>query len=128
MIQLDIKTAFLYGDLQEEIYMEQPEGFVVPGKEDQVCRLLKSIYGLKQASRAWNKKFHDFILKFGLTQSRADPCVYFRHRREGEDDEEFTVLIIYVDDGIIFSSRKHILTNILEHLKIVFEIRSFPAD
>lgn len=128
MIQLDIKTAFLYGDLQEEIYMEQPEGFVVPGQEDQVCRLLKSIYGLKQASRAWNKKFHDFILKFGLTQSHADPCVYFRHRREGEVDEEFTVLIIYVDDGIIFSNQKHILTDILEHLKTVFEIRSFPAD
>lgn len=75
MIQLDIKTAFLYGELQEEIYMEQPEGFVIPGKEEQVCRLQKSIYGLKQASRAWNRKFHAFILQFGLTQSLADSCV-----------------------------------------------------
>ena len=128
MIQLDIKTAFLYGELQEEIYMHQPEGFVTSGKEEQVCRLLKSIYGLKQASRAWNKKFHAFILKFGLTQSLADPCVYYRHLRKGEIDEKFTVLIIYVDDGIIFSNRQQILTDILEHLKTEFEIRSLPAD
>ena len=73
MIQLDIKTAFLNGDLQEEIYMEQPEGFIIPGKETEVCKLLKSPYGLKQASRAWNQKFHAFIVKFGLTQSKADP-------------------------------------------------------
>ena len=128
MIQLDIRTAFLYGELQEEIYMEQPEGFIIPGKEEHVCRLLKSIYGLKQASRAWNRKFNDFILKFGLSQFQADPCVYFRHQRMGEVDEEFTILIIYVDDGIIFSNKKHILTDILDHLKTVFQIRTLPAD
>ena len=97
--------------------MEQPEGFVIPGKEKHVCRLLKSLYGVKQGSRAWNQKFHAFIVKFGLTQSKADPCVYFRHQRQGEADEEFTVLIIYVDDGIIFSSRAKTLTEILEYLK-----------
>lgn len=128
MIQLDIRTAFLYGELQEEIYMEQPEGFIIPGKEEHVCRLLKSIYGLKQASRAWNRKFNDFILKFGLSQCQADPCVYFRHQRMGEEDEEFTILIIYVDDGIIFSNKKHILNDILDHLKTVFQIRTLPAD
>jgi hypothetical protein len=127
MIQLDIKTAFLNGDLQEEIYMKQPEGFVIPGKENQVCRLLKSLYGLKQASRAWNQKFHAFIMKFGLTQSKADPCVYFQHQREGEIDEVLIILIIYVDDGIILSNRKQTLTDILDHLKMAFEIRSLPA-
>ncbi len=58
MLQLDIKTAFLNGDLDEEIYMIQPEGFITPGRENDVCRLKKSIYGLKQASRAWSRKFN----------------------------------------------------------------------
>lgn len=128
MIQLDIKTAFLYGELEEEIYMMQPEGFVIPGKENHVCRLTKSIYGLKQASRAWNKKFHDFIMIFGLVQSKADSCVYFRHQRKGEEVVEFTILIIYVDDGIIFSNKPQVMTDILEHLKRTFEVKSFSAD
>lgn len=112
MIQLDKKMAFLYGELEEEIYKEQPDGFKTPGKEEEVCRLQKSIYGLKQASKAWNKKFNAFILKFGLTQSLSDPCVYFRHLRIGEADEDFTVLIIYDEDD----SKKETLTDILEHL------------
>ena len=61
LIQLDVKTTFLHGDLQEEIYMEQPKGFVATGQEHLVCRLRKSLYGLKQAPRQWYKKFDDFI-------------------------------------------------------------------
>jgi len=128
MIQLDVKTAFLYGELEEEIYMEQPEGFVVPGKEKQVCRLVKSIYGLKQASRCWNTKFNEFILRFGLSRSSADTCVYFRHQRPGEDDEEFTAFIMYVDDGLAVSSSKTVLDSMLEFLGKEFEIKSLPAD
>ena len=66
MSQLDVKTAFLYGELDEEIYLQQPEGYVVAGKEGSVCRLHKCIYGLKQASRVWNRHFDYFIRKFGL--------------------------------------------------------------
>jgi hypothetical protein len=66
MITLDVKTAFLYGTLEEEVYMHQPEGFVIPGREEEVCHLIKSIYGLKQASRVWNVKFNEFIISFGL--------------------------------------------------------------
>ena len=80
MLQLDIKTAFLYGELEEELYMEQPEGYVDKDQENYVCKLKKCIYGLKQAPRAWQTKFNDFLLKFGLTQSSADPCVLFRHQ------------------------------------------------
>jgi len=79
---LDIKTAFLYGNLDEEIYMSQPEGFFVPGREIEVCKLIKGIYGLKQAPRVWSTRFNDFLVTFGLTRSTADPCIYYRHKGE----------------------------------------------
>ena len=63
--QIDVKTAFLNGELEEEIYMEQPEGFIVPGKEKKVCRLVKSLYGLKQAPKIWHAKFDQIMLANG---------------------------------------------------------------
>lgn len=85
-------------------------------KKGKYAVYLKAFMVWKKLLELGTKKFHGFILKFGLNQSLADPCVYFRHQRKGEIDEEFTVLIIYVDDGIIFSNNQQILTNILEHL------------
>jgi ATP-binding cassette subfamily B (MDR/TAP) protein 1 len=60
--QLDVKTAFLHGELEEEIYMDQPKGFIVPGKEDTICKLRRSLYGLKQSPRQWYKMFDSFML------------------------------------------------------------------
>ena len=74
--QMDVKTAFLNGDLEEEIYMEQPEGFVVPGQEHKVCKLIKSLYGLKQAPKQWHAKFDSTIISFGFTVNNYDRCVY----------------------------------------------------
>ncbi|RVX18514.1 Retrovirus-related Pol polyprotein from transposon TNT 1-94 [Vitis vinifera] len=76
--QMDVKTAFLNGDLDEEVYMEQPTGFVEVGKEDLVCKLNKSIYGLKQASRQWYLKFDRIITQNGFKENTVDRCIYLR--------------------------------------------------
>ncbi|GJU28472.1 retrovirus-related pol polyprotein from transposon TNT 1-94 [Tanacetum coccineum] len=83
--QLDVKTAFLHGNLEEEIYMLQPEGFKQKGKENLVCRLNKSLYGLKQAPRCWYKRFDSFIRSLEYNRLHADPCAYFKREFEMKD-------------------------------------------
>ena len=95
--QLDVKTAFLHGDLEEEIYMEQPEGFKVKDKENLVCRLKKSLYGLKQAPRQWYKKFDSFMMTQGYTRTSADHCVFMKKH----SNDDFIILLLYVDDMLI---------------------------
>ncbi len=73
--QMDVKTAFLHGDLDKEIYMEQPEGLVVKGKEDFVCKLKKSLYGLKQAPKQWYKKFESVMGKHGYRKTILSPSI-----------------------------------------------------
>ncbi|KAF3666872.1 hypothetical protein FXO37_10327 [Capsicum annuum] len=96
--QMDVKTAFLNGDLEEKIYMEQPEGFVVPGKENKVCRLIKSLYGLKQAPKQWHAKFNQTMLANGFKINEYDKCVYIK------DTPNYQVVVcLYVDDMLIIS-------------------------
>ena len=71
-----MKTTFLHGDLEEEIYMKQLEGFIVKGKNELVCKLKKSLYGLKQSPRMWYQKFDTYILGLGFVRRKADHCVY----------------------------------------------------
>ncbi|GJW55942.1 retrotransposon protein, putative, ty1-copia subclass [Tanacetum coccineum] len=97
--QMDIKTAFLNGYLDEDIYMVQPEGFVDPNHPRKVCKLQRSIYGLKQASRSWNKRFDEEIKRFGFTQNLDEPCVY-----QKASGSNVTFLILYVDDIIIMGN------------------------
>ncbi|GJX57737.1 zinc finger, CCHC-type containing protein [Tanacetum coccineum] len=73
---MDVKTAFLNGDLDEEVYMKQPEGFVMPGNEHKVCKLVKSLYGLKQAPKQWHQKFDEVVLSSGFHLNQSDKCVY----------------------------------------------------
>lgn len=95
--QLDVKTAFLHGDLEEDIFMEQPEGFEIEGRKHMVCRLRKSLYGLKQASRQWYKKFDSFMIVNGFERTISDHCVFIQ--RSSEND--FIILLLYVDDMLI---------------------------
>ncbi|KAL1204478.1 Retrovirus-related Pol polyprotein from transposon TNT 1-94 [Cardamine amara subsp. amara] len=80
--QLDVKTAFLHGELKEEIYMTQPDGFQVPGKENHVCRLNKSLYGLKQSPRQWYKRFDSYMMKLGYIRCLYDCCVYYNKLKD----------------------------------------------
>lgn len=121
--QFDVATAFLNGPLEEEIYLAQPEGFIIPGRENEVCRLFKCIYGLKQASRAWAQHFTDFIKQQGLTQSKADPCLFFNINGTVK-----TALIVWVDDGIIVSNQQREIENFKAALREKFQIRSYPLE
>ena len=95
--RLDVKTTFLRGDLDEDIYMEQPEGFVQNQKGRLVCKLKKSLYGLKQSPRKWYKKFDSFMANQNFTRCEYDHCVYFKKLENGV----FMILVLYVDDMLI---------------------------
>ncbi|GKE70527.1 retrotransposon protein, putative, ty1-copia subclass [Tanacetum coccineum] len=97
--QLDVKTAFLNGFLEEEIYMEQPEGFIDSNHPSKVCKLQRSIYGLKQASRSWNKRFDEEIKRFGIHQNFDEPCVY-----QKASGSNIIFLILYVADIILMGN------------------------
>ena len=98
--QLDVKNAFLHGLLQEEVYMEQPQGFQSSSHPSSyVCKLQKSLYGLKQAHRAWNEQFTSFLPGLGFQLSQADPSLFVKHTSQGT-----IVLLLYVDDVILTGS------------------------
>ncbi|KAK8652356.1 hypothetical protein V6N13_061376 [Hibiscus sabdariffa] len=94
--QMDVKTTFLNGKLEEDVYMTQPEGLVTPGNTTKVCKLQRSIYGLKQASRSWNLGFNDAIKYFGFIENEDEPCVYKKI-----SGSIISFLILYVDDILI---------------------------
>ena len=101
--QMDVKTAFLHGDLEEQIYMEQPEGFTQPGKEHLVCKLKRSLYGLKQSPRQWYKQFDSYMIQIGYSRCEYDCCVYVKCL----DDGSFIFLLLYVDDMLIAAKNWH---------------------
>ena len=100
MYQLDIKNAFLHGDLAKEVYMEQPPGFVAQGEFGLVCRLCHSLYGLKQSPRAWFGRFTFMVQEFGMTQSTSNHFVFYHHTSSGQ----CIYLIVYVDDIVTTGS------------------------
>ena len=94
--QLDIKNAFLHGNLMKEVYMEQPLGFVAQGEIGRVFHLRKSLYGLKQSPCIWFGKFSQVIEKFGMQKSKFDHFVFYRNSEVG-----IILLVVYVDDIVI---------------------------
>ena len=121
--QLDVKTAFLHGELEEEIYMTQPDGFQVPGKEDYVCKLKKSLYGLKQSPRQWYKRFDSFMIEIGYNRSPYDCCVYHNKLKNGS----YIYLVLYVDDMLIASKDKSDIQKLKGLLSAEFEMKDLGA-
>lgn len=117
--QLDVKTAFLHGNLDEKIFMSQPKGFEQKGKENWVCYLKKSLYGLKQAPRQWYIRFDTFIKSLDFNRSEYDPCFYYK----GKGGPNSYYLLLYVDDMLLAGYDANEIKNIKQRLKQEFEMK-----
>ena len=115
--QMDVKTAFLNGELKEDIYMKQPEGFIEKDKDILVCKFRKSIYGLKQSARCWNTELNKQIKKMGFNQSSSDRCIYVR------DLGEVFILAIYVDDIIIAGENTGNIDDVKKRISEKFDVK-----
>ena len=115
---MDVKLAFLNGNLEEDMYMIQPEGFVDPNNARKICKLKKSIYGLKQASRSWNIHFDEVVKGFGFCQIEEEPCVYKK-----ESGSVVVFLILYVDDILLIGNDIPMLQSVKTSLNNSFSIK-----
>ena len=116
--QIDVKTTFLNGDLEEEVYMKQPKGFSSSESEHLVCKLNKSVYNLKQASRQWYLKFHEVISSFGFEKNVMDNCIY--HKVSGR---KICYLILYVDDILMATNDLGTLHEVKQFLSENFDMK-----
>ena len=116
--QMDVKTAFLNGDIDETIYMVQPENFISGDPKNMVCKLKKSIYGLKQASRQWYHKFHQVVISFGFEVNAVDDCVYQKF-----SGSKFMFLVLYVDDILLATNDIGMLHKTKKFLSKNFEMK-----
>jgi hypothetical protein len=117
--QLDIKNAFLNGDLEEEVYMEIPLGLETSSNVNRVCRLKKSLYGLKQSPWAWFDRFTKTIAQYGYSQCQADHTLFVKTSPE----KEIAILIVYVDDIILTGDYEEELVRLKKLLAKEFEIK-----
>jgi len=115
--QMDIKTVFLHGELEEKIYMKQPERYIQEGKENKACLLNKSLYGLKQSLRQWYKRFDSFMIKARYNRCEYYSFVYLKQ----SDDPKY--LLLYVDDMMIAAKNKTHIQKLKGQLKKKFDMK-----
>ena len=115
--QMDVTSAFLNGDLQEEVYMDQPEGFEVKGQEHLVYKLKRSLYGLKQAPRCWNMTLDHLLKSMGFVQTKSDPCLYI------SSEGELCIIAVYVDDILLATKSEKKMKDVKNRLSAEFEVK-----
>lgn len=120
---MDVKTTFMYGDIDETIPMKQHRGYVGKGKEDYVCKLNRSLYGLKQFPLQWNRRFDKFMAHIGFTRSQFDHCVYFRLRLRNS----LIILFLYVDDILITSNNVEDVMKVEDELDKEFDMKDLGS-
>lgn len=116
--QMDVTTAFLNGKLEEEVFMQQPEGYEERGKEHQVCKLHKSIYGLKQSPRCWNQALDGQLKKLGFQQTPSDPCLYVTKMKTAG-----IIVAVYVDDLVLAGKSEKRIEEIKRRLSDQFQMQ-----
>lgn len=119
--QFDVKTAFLYGDIDETIHMQQPERY--DDGTGRVCRLRRSLYGLNQFSHCWNKRFTELFRRFNLKTTNAGSCVF-----TSQNQEQKLILAIYIDNGLIVAQDQELINNLLNELRVESEITYHDAN
>jgi hypothetical protein len=115
--QMDIKTTFLNGVIEEEVYIEKPQGFEVEDRKSLVCKLKKALYGLKQAPKAWYGRIDSFLTSLGFTKSKVDSNLYFKVM-----NDELVILLLYVDD-LFLTREENLITDYKKRLTSEFEMK-----
>nr|GEY70139.1 zinc finger, CCHC-type [Tanacetum cinerariifolium] len=121
--QMNVKTAFLNGDLDEEFYMKQPEGFVLPGHKNKVCKLKKSLYRLKQAPKQWHDKYDKSILSNSFTHNSSDRYIYSKFTKDYG-----VILCLYVDDILIVGTNMEGINETKMFLSSCFQMKDMNED
>jgi hypothetical protein len=121
--QLDVKTAFLHGKLEETIYMQQPKGFEIEGKEDHICLLKKSLYSLKQSPQQWYKRYDSFMVGHDYFRSQYNSCVYFKNL----GNDSFIYLLLCVNDMLIAAKDMFEINRLKKELHGEFEMKDLEA-
>ena len=120
---MDVKTMFLHGDLDEEIYMKQPKGFTVKGKKELVYKLKRSLYGLKQSSTMRYQKFNTYIHGLGFVRSKDDHYVYYK-----QVGEHFIYVVLYVDDMLLVGNNMDVIKEVKMQLSSKFDMQDLGAS
>jgi hypothetical protein len=113
--QMDVKGAYLNGILKEKVYMRQPEGY--DDGSGRVCELIKTLYGLKQSGREWNRELDEKLRKFGFQRLRSDPCVYIK-----QDGDDVTIITVWVDDLLLVAKPDELMERTKSDLHTQWEV------